>query len=77
MSDEVETELADPRVAEAIAAENTGNVWKRMWALKDRVFGARVEAAIKETPRCSYRLCRLQPGHEGFHREVDYGRKGE
>lgn len=67
-------ELQDPRVAKAADEENKGPFYKRIWAIKDRVFAAHVEAAPRETPRCDYRFCRLQKGHTGFHRQIDAGK---
>lgn len=67
-------EVATERELKAFEEENRGSIYKRLWAIKERVFNAHVEAALKETPRCDYRFCRLQKGHLGFHREVDSGK---
>lgn len=65
------------REVSALHRENVGTPYQRIGVIKDRVFEAKMEAALKPVIRCDFRnkygFCKLDKDHEGTHTVINLG----
>lgn len=70
------TELGE-RVIAAMYEENSGLSYKKRHIIEERFFDAKIAAAMKEVPMCSFKnkygWCKLDEGHEGQHTVIFLG----